>query len=989
MIRILILESNVFDSRFIHRELENIKHINSVVKINLLGDNLKLPNNYEPDIIISIYSTISSTSELVLRLSAQWPTKIPLVLIADQLQIDDCVTLIKLGVSDIILQKDISSLSKKIVKALQVDSKPFVNTLQYNQDDEFTEISNYSCLIKNSADAILLSKKDGQILEANPAACKLFRMTEDEICIGGREELLAKKNPNLAAMIEERNLNGVANSKIKFRRKDGTSFLANVTSAIFTDSAGHEMSSISISDLTNSMIIDQKLAKTTLELQDALDSLNKVMNASMDLIFSIDEEQNVIQINSASKTILGYESDELLNKNYLPLVHHDDLDLILSNDISIRQGNPMKLFEARVIHKNGSTVYILLSAQLIKDDKIIYCTAKDITEKKQLEKAYELERERLLDFYNLSPACMAILKGPKHIHQLTNCLYLKFVNKQDIIGKTVLQVLPEMENQGIIQLLDDVYNTGIPFIATEMLIQIDLDSNGILSDTYMNFMYQAHRDSVGQIDGIFVFAIDVTEQVQSRIQIEESEKMYHQLISELPVAAYSCDADGKIIFFNKAAALLWGADPIIGVDSYCGFAQIFDSAGIATPLHESPMAISLKEARIVSDWSGTVERIDGQKRYVVTHVVPYIDSLGKVTGAVNLVTDITATKVAQIALELQNTQLAFQNQEKENRAAELAIANEELAYQNQEKENRATELVIANEELAYQNTEKENRATELIIANKELAYQNNEKENRATELIVANKELVYQNKEKEKRAKELFLTNVELLKTNKELDRFVYSVSHDLRSPLTSVQGLISIIESESNEAETLKHIQMIGTSVERLDQFIKRILSYSQNNRTGLDIEKIEVEETIQNIFTDIKNTTQAKGINFEINIQKGCNFYSDKVRFYAVLENLISNAVKYHKNVGTDRFIKVVAKTNENNLQIEIIDNGMGIPLEFHKKIFDMFFRISSKSEGSGIGLYIVKDTVEKLEGTVKIVSSEQGGSTFKISLKNFKIC
>ncbi|MEJ5961229.1 sensor histidine kinase [Pedobacter immunditicola] len=119
-------------------------------------------------------------------------------------------------------------------------------------------------------------------------------------------------------------------------------------------------------------------------------------------------------------------------------------------------------------------------------------------------------------------------------------------------------------------------------------------------------------------------------------------------------------------------------------------------------------------------------------------------------------------------LSIATEELAFQNREKKNRAAELVIANKELIFQNTEKEKRAAELVIANEELAFQNTEKENRAAELVIANKELAFQNTEKENRAAELVIANKELLFQNTEKEKRAAELIIANKELVFQNEE-----------------------------------------------------------------------------------------------------------------------------------------------------------------------------------------------------------------------------
>jgi HD-GYP domain-containing protein (c-di-GMP phosphodiesterase class II) len=122
-------------------------------------------------------------------------------------------------------------------------------------------------------------------------------------------------------------------------------------------------------------------------------------------------------------------------------------------------------------------------------------------------------------------------------------------------------------------------------------------------------------------------------------------------------------------------------------------------------------------------------------------------------------------------LAIANKELAFQNKEKEKRAAELAIANKELVSQNDEKEKRTAELAIANQELAFQNKEKEKRASELAIANTELAFQNDEKEKRASELGIANQELAFQNKEKEKRASELAIANKELAFQNEEKEK--------------------------------------------------------------------------------------------------------------------------------------------------------------------------------------------------------------------------
>src|SRR6476659_2533840 len=130
-----------------------------------------------------------------------------------------------------------------------------------------------------------------------------------------------------------------------------------------------------------------------------------------------------------------------------------------------------------------------------------------------------------------------------------------------------------------------------------------------------------------------------------------------------------------------------------------------------------------------------------------------------------------------------NKELAFQKEEKKQRAEELAIANKELLFQNVEKEKRAEELVIANKELIFQNAEKEKRAEELAIANKELIFQNAEREKRAAELVIANKELLFQNEQKEK-------MTTDLIQRNKDLEQFTYIISHNLRAPVANIIGL-------------------------------------------------------------------------------------------------------------------------------------------------------------------------------------------------------
>lgn len=234
---------------------------------------------------------------------------------------------------------------------------------------------------------------------------------------------------------------------------------------------------------------------------------------------------------------------------------------------------------------------------------------------------------------------------------------------------------------------------------------------------------------------------------------------------------------------------------------------------------------------------------------------------------------------------------------------------------------------------------------------------------------------------------QLMLNNAKLQKTNLELDRFVYSISHDLRSPLTSILGLLSLIEEETNEDDTLDHAKMIRSRIHRLDDFIKNILNYSRNNRTDLTIEKINLDSVARDVVDSLCSMKDARGISFQIDFEETVEFYSDRQGITTIMENLVSNAIKFHDDKSAAKYIKISGYSTRDHSYIRVADNGIGISPAYQQQVFDMFFRLSSKNDGSGIGLYIVKEVVEKLHGTIELDSEEGYGSTFHIKLKNLK--
>lgn len=226
----------------------------------------------------------------------------------------------------------------------------------------------------------------------------------------------------------------------------------------------------------------------------------------------------------------------------------------------------------------------------------------------------------------------------------------------------------------------------------------------------------------------------------------------------------------------------------------------------------------------------------------------------------------------------------------------------------------------------------------------------------------------------------------ELQKSNKELDRFVYSVSHDLRAPLCSMLGVIELSEELTTDKLALKHFGMIKSSIGKLDGFIGDILHYSRNSRLEVKSEEINFKEILTDITNNLKYMAPANHlVDIQVKVNNEKLFFSDKSRINVVLNNLISNSIRYQNPNVKSPYVKVEVETTESEVSILVKDNGIGIGKEFHPKIFDMFYRVSELSEGSGLGLYIVKEMIHKLEGEIGFDSELGAGTTFNIRIPN----
>lgn len=229
-------------------------------------------------------------------------------------------------------------------------------------------------------------------------------------------------------------------------------------------------------------------------------------------------------------------------------------------------------------------------------------------------------------------------------------------------------------------------------------------------------------------------------------------------------------------------------------------------------------------------------------------------------------------------------------------------------------------------------------------------------------------------------------TTERLKEINKELDTFVYKATHDLRGPLSSTLGLVNLMKSEIKDEEALNYVDMISESTQRLDTILLELLEVSTIKHSSLKFSQIKFNKLIPEIYKSLNNKADTDEISFDLKIKEDDSYYSDKTILTSIFQNLLDNAIKYRRTKGKNPpSIKVTVKTNESGVDIEVQDNGCGIQDAAKDKVFDMFFRGDLYSKGSGLGLYIVKTSVNKLGGNIDFESSKNKGTTFRVFIPN----
>lgn len=481
---------------------------------------------------------------------------------------------------------------------------------------------------------------------------------------------------------------------------------------------------------------------------------------------------------------------------------------------------------------------------------------------------------------------------------------------------------------------------------------------------------------------------DITDKKRTDM---ESELRYQSMVEHLPVGII-IHKDGNLVFANSYAYRTFGADE----------SKDFSGSDIFQYMHPDFRAATIRRMNKVLDGKPVALaeqkylRVDGSEIDVEAMAYPFTFN-GEACVQV-VFRDISDRKQAEARIKkgetffaqlFQNAPMAVVMLDEHGKVVQLNRGFEEMfGYKLNVLRGKNLNDFIVPDELRNEGIDLNN----LIATNRVISVETSRKRKDGQLVnvilyglpVIQDREIigvygVYVDITERKRVEE------ELMIRNSELDNFVYKVSHDLRAPLSSVLGLVNLARLPGNTDNPMDYLNIIGEKVGHLDNFIGDVLSHSKNLKLEVSVMKVDFRELIKNTFDDLSYLSGANEVKLDIKIE-GAELYTDPWRVSEIVRNLISNAIKYRRlEEGIEPQVSIKVHVDNLRADISFSDNGIGIDEADLAKIFEMFYRATEQSDGSGIGLYIVKNAVDKLGGKISVASKSGQGTRFNIILPN----
>lgn len=781
---------------------------------------------------------------------------------------------------------------------------------------------------------------------------------------------------------------------------------------------------------------------------DSEDKFKNVTNTSPTGLWLSDTEGNLTYLNKTLIDWTGMPYEDLLGNGWANAIVDEDRPLAAKAFADAVQNRTHYEAEFRINKSDGTMIWCKTVADPYYLEDGTYggysgfCM--DINERIQILHSLKESEERIRSIVNQAPVAIGVLRGRDFIVESGNSKILEIWGKdENIFGLPLIEALPEIKNQSFIQLLENVYDTGIAYYSYETLAK--LEQKGILKDVYLDFVYAPLKDEKGTINGILLIATEVTQQVTAKKMLVESEIRFRGIVEEAPVAtAVMLGRELKIDIVNEEMLKLWGKkETVIGMTLSEALPELEGQPflDILDNIFITKQSYHAKEAKADLFVDGRLQTFYFNFTYKAL-----FDSDGEVYAILNMAIDITdqivnRNKIAEaedklrIAIETANlgtweiypetdTYLASDRIKKwfgleEN--VTLKLSNVSESVEVDEKLTQAVNEAMANVSDGIIDVEynifnkitnqkyilhtvgkaffdENGKPTLLTGSTKDITIQRNTEIGLENLVRKRTEELRYINEELEATNDELAETNENLYRSNEELEQYAYVASHDLQEPLRKIRVFSDMLAQASTITNDNKKIVVkINKAAERMTLLIKDLLEFSRLLKDNKKMKTVNISSVIKDVINDFELSIQEKKalitVDFESLKIEGVPLQMNQL-FY----NLLNNALKFINPEGIPNISIKCKKLSKSEIKdyiprhhdttyydITIQDNGIGIDEMYTDQIFEVFKRLHGRDSyaGSGIGLALCRRIVLNHNGIIFVESEVGKGSIFHIIL------
>lgn len=748
-------------------------------------------------------------------------------------------------------------------------------------------------------------------------------------------------------------------------------------------------------DITDRKNSEQALQKQQAETEKIQRLYEAVTGNTPDLIYIFDLNYCFTYANRALLAMWGKSWEEAIGKSleengYEPLhasLHKREIDEVILTTKPVRGSVAFNHAEL------GNRIYDYIFSPVIDKEGIVIAvagTARDTTEIRNSEENILKSEQQVRTMVQTAPIPIGVYIGEEMKVQFANQAIQDIWGKgNDVIGKSIKHILPELDNQDVFDHMDSVFKTGIAYHVKNQ--KIDIETEGKTNIFYFNYSFTPLIDTEGKIYGIINTANDVTDLNLAKLAIQKSEENLRNTILQAPVAMCIFKGENFIVdLANDKMFEFWGKSEtsVLNKPIFTGLPEAKEQGfeAILSGVYSSGKTFSADGVPVALPRNGRIEEV-----YVNFVYSPYRDANGIISGILAVAIDVTAQVTARKIIE---------DREQKFKALFKTIPHMIWTATGDGRRTYFNNYFLDYTGLNFDDL-KDDGWKQIVYPDdleKELPLWNNSLST-GEDLIIEKRIRQYDGtyrwhlchtlaqKDHHGNVISWIGTNTEIQEQKikeQQKDEFISIASHEMKTPLTTAKGYIELVLlSLSEENPNALYVRKALQAVDRLHDLISELLDASkiQNGQlnytiTTFDFNKM-VDETIGNMQLTAKNhRLQKEGTIL-------CQLSGDRDRMQQVLINLLSNAIKYSPSAD-----KVIITINvlSGKIQLSVQDFGVGIPRQHLDKIFDRYYRVQEHAvhfQGLGIGLFISSNIIQRHQGRMWVESEPGSGSTFHFTI------